>query len=97
MQQPDALMVSAETGDGLPALLIAVDQALSAGAVRVILRLPCAEGEAFAWLHRVSFQINTQIQDQDMVVEASMPQSEVVRFMKRWSDVAIVQEASAAS
>ena len=81
----------------LPALLIAVDQALSAGSVRIVLRLPCAEGEAVAWLYRVSFQIDTEIQDENMVVEASMPQSEVDRFMKRWSDVAIVQEASAAS
>ena len=97
MQQPGALMVSAETGEGLPTLLIAVDEALSAGSVRIVLRLPCAEGEALAWLHRVSFQIDTEVRDENMIVEASLPQSEVDRFMKRWSGVAIVQEASAAS
>ena len=96
LQNPDALMVSAETGEGLPALLAAVDAALSAGSVRIVLRLPCAEGEALAWLHRVSFQIDADVMDETMIVEASLPQSEVDRFMKRWSDVAIVQEAGAA-
>lgn len=96
MEQPGALMVSAETGEGVETLLAAVDQALSAGAVRIVLRVPCAEGEALAWLHRVSYKIEAEALDENMVVEAFLPQSEVDRFMKRWSGVAIVQETSAA-
>lgn len=96
MEQPGALMVSAETGEGVEALLAAVDQALSADAVRIVLRLPCAEGEALAWLHRVSYKIETEVLDENMLVDVSLPQSEVDRFMKRWAGVAIVQETSTA-
>jgi GTP-binding protein HflX len=50
--RPKKLPISAVRGDGLDALMAAVEQALAKEDERLELRLPPQEAKALAWLHR---------------------------------------------
>jgi GTP-binding protein HflX len=50
--RPGAVAVSALTGEGLPALLEAIDARLSEGAVTVDYDIPASDGAELAWLYR---------------------------------------------
>lgn len=50
-RSPDAVAVSALTGEGLPALRAAIDARLSAQLVVIDVALPPSDGAAIAWLH----------------------------------------------
>ncbi len=88
-----AAIVSALTGEGVEALLAMIDGTLARGASEIVVRIPCSEGEAIAWLHRVSYETVAENAGDDMVLRVSLPKAEVDRFMKRWSNVAIVEQA----
>ncbi len=87
------VVVSAATGEGIDALLERIDVLLAREATDVVLRVPCAEGEAIAWLHRVSFQVETETVGDDLLMRATLPKVEIERFMKRWSGIAVVESA----
>lgn len=88
-----AVIASAETGEGVDDLLAAIDLALARDAADVVVRVPCAEGEAIAWLHRVSFAVDSEQDGDDMIMRVLAPKDEIDRFMKRWAAVAVVQAA----
>ena len=90
----EAAVVSAVTGAGVEDLLAVVDRLLAEDSVDVVLRVPCSEGAAIAWLHRVSFASDVEMADDDMVFKASLPKAELDRFMKRWESIAVVEAAS---
>lgn len=85
------VVVSAATGEGIDALLERIDLMLAREAADVVVRVPCSEGEAIAWLHRVSFLVESETVGDDMVMRATLPKVEIERFMKRWSGIAIVE------
>ena len=87
----NAAVVSAETGEGVDALLEAIDLALAREAVDVVIRAPFTAGEAVAWLHRMSFTIDTETTDSDMTLRVVLTREALKRFMKRWPDIAIVE------
>jgi GTP-binding protein HflX len=89
----DGLVVSAVSGEGTDALLGAVDDVLARDAAQVVVRVPCSEGEAIAWLHRVSFTTESEEAGDDLLLHVSLPKAEIDRFMKRWSKIAIVEQA----
>lgn len=86
-----AVVVSAETGEGVAGLLEAIDLALAREAIDVVMRAPFAAGEAVAWLHRSSFTIETETTDTDMTLRVVLSREALERFMKRWPDIAIVE------
>jgi len=88
-----AVATSAVTGEGMEALLAAIDRVLGQDAAQAVVRVPCAEGEAIAWLHRVSFSADVETSGDDMIFRLSLPKAELDRFMKRWSNVAVVEAA----
>jgi GTP-binding protein HflX len=81
------------SGEGTDALLGAVDDVLARDAAQVVVRVPCSEGEAIAWLHRVSFTTESEEAGDDLLLHVSLPKAEIDRFMKRWSKIAIVEQA----
>ncbi len=87
-------IVSAVTGQGVDGLMAEIDRLLAREASDVVLRVPCMEGEAIAWLHRVSFSVETEAAGDDLLLRVSLPKAEIDRFMKRWSEIAIVESAS---
>lgn len=86
-----AHIVSASTGEGAEALLAAIDRALARNASEIVVRLPCGEGEAIAWLHRVGLSVEAEQDENDMILRVVASQEDIDRFMKRWTDVAVVQ------
>lgn len=91
-----AVIVSAATGEGVDDLLVKIDQLLARDAADIVVRVPCSEGAAIAWLHRVSFAIQQEQSGEDMTMRVSLPKAEIDRFMKRWSDIAVVEAAGGA-
>ena len=88
-----AVVVSAANGEGVDRLLAEIDGILARDAVDVVMRLPASAGEALAWLHRVSFRVEADSVDEDMILRVGLPKVELDRFLKRWSDVAVVEAA----
>ncbi len=88
-----AVVVSATTGEGVTALLAAIDGILARDAADIVVRLPCSAGEAIAWLHRVSHAIEVEQSGDEMRLRVSLPKAEIDRFMKRFADVAVVEAA----
>ena len=95
MRSGRGVIVSAATGEGVDDLLALIDRALARDAADVIVRVPCAEGEAIAWLHRIGFSVESDQDGDDMIMRVLAPKEEVDRFMKRWTGVAVVQAADA--
>jgi len=90
-----AVVVSAQTGEGVDELLGRIDAILAREATEVAIRVPFGEGGALAWLHRVSYEIQTEEAGGEMIVRARLPKAELDRFMKRWASVAVVESPQA--
>jgi GTP-binding protein HflX len=68
-----ALWVSARTGDGVPALLSAVEHRLDAGLARVSCALPSDRGDVVAWLRRTGRVVEEYYRDGVVTVTALVP------------------------
>jgi GTP-binding protein HflX len=70
------LAVSAITGEGIPALLAAMDEALLLDPVaRIHLRIPASDGAALHLVHEHARVITQQLVDEDCFIEAEAPES----------------------
>lgn len=70
------LAVSAVTGEGIPALLAAMDEALLLDPLdRIHLRIPAADGAALHLVHEHARVLSQQLVDEDCLIEAEAPES----------------------
>jgi len=57
------LLVSAETGEGIEALLVAIEDRLAAARITLDLSIDAADGAGISWLHRNSEVLDKQLHD----------------------------------
>jgi GTP-binding protein HflX len=72
-EYPDALYLSAKTGDGFSSLAEAVENELMKNLAAVRLLLPHSRGDIVAMIHREGTVLRTEYRDQDMVLDALLP------------------------
>lgn len=73
---PDAVAVSARTGEGLDKLILRIDQLLSLDPVaQAVFRLPAYEGAALNQLHERAKVLSVRYDGPDVIVETEAPES----------------------
>jgi GTP-binding protein HflX len=74
------LLVSAETGEGIDALLSAIEDRLAAARVTLNLSIDAADGAGISWLHRNSEVLDKQLHDGrfDMTVRVDQSKRDIV-------------------
>jgi GTPase len=81
-RSPDhaCLLVSAETGEGIEALLATIEDRLAAARVTLDLSIDAADGAGISWLHRNSEVLNKQLHDGrfDMTVRVDQSKRDIV-------------------
>jgi GTP-binding protein HflX len=77
-----AIAVSALTGEGLPALLSAIDRFLASQLVSASYDIPVEDGAKLAWLYRHGEVLERQDGDTDVHVEVRMSETDRARFEK---------------
>jgi GTP-binding protein HflX len=76
-------LVSATSGEGLPALLQQIDKAMPVDPiVRSRLRIPVSDGRHIALVHGFGRVLRSQIDDDHMLLEADVPQSLLARRLE---------------
>jgi GTP-binding protein HflX len=73
-------LVSAETGEGIDALLSAIEDRLAAARVTLNLSIDAADGAGISWLHRNSEVLDKQLHDGrfDMTVRVDQSKRDIV-------------------
>ncbi|MEO1038139.1 MAG: GTPase HflX [Pseudomonadota bacterium] len=86
---PEAFAVSAVTGEGVGALLSAIDEALSAEDVMFDLAIPAGQPAALAWLHENGEILNEAVDDQSGThhVHVRLTPADAGRFKSRFEDI----------
>ncbi|MCS6891858.1 MAG: GTPase HflX [Rhodovarius sp.] len=79
-EKPAGLCISALTGEGLPALLAAIDERLAAGQEVVAYRIPAADGARIAWLHRHAEVLSTSAEGEELEITVRIPAAARARF-----------------
>lgn len=82
-RSPDAVAVSALTGEGLPALRAAIDTRLSAQLVVMDVALPPSDGAAIAWLHAHGEVLERQDADVAVRLKVRLSPMDRARFESR--------------
>lgn len=82
-RSPDAVAVSALTGEGLPALRAAIDARLSAQLVVIDVALPPSDGAAIAWLHAHGEVLERQDSDDAVRLKVRLSPMDRARFESR--------------
>jgi GTP-binding protein HflX len=82
-RSPDAVAVSALTGEGLPALRAAIDARLSAQLVVMDVVLPPSDGAAIAWLHAHGEVLERQDADDAVRLKVRLSPMDRARFESR--------------
>jgi GTP-binding protein HflX len=82
-RSPDAVAVSALTGEGLPALRAAIDTRLSAQLVVIDVALPPSDGAAIAWLHAHGEVLERQDADDAVRLKVRLSPMDRARFESR--------------
>jgi GTP-binding protein HflX len=82
-RSPDAVAVSALTGEGLPALRAAIDARISAQLVVMDVALPPSDGAAIAWLHAHGEVLERQDTDDAVRLKVRLSQMDRARFESR--------------
>ncbi len=80
IQHPDAVLVSALTGEGLVALCEAIEVAFEEALAEVELLVPYAEGSRLHELHEVAGELERTEREDGVLVQARMPIAELYRF-----------------
>ncbi|HZF75823.1 MAG TPA: GTPase HflX [Acetobacteraceae bacterium] len=81
--RPGAVAVSALTGEGLPALLEAVEARLSEGTVTVAYDIPTSDGAELAWLYSHGEVVGRQDNDNEIHVTVRLSPEERARFERQ--------------
>jgi GTP-binding protein HflX len=85
---PDAVAISARTGQGLPELLHAVEARLTQGLERVRCALPSARGDLVAWLRRTGRIVEEYYRDGIVTVTALVPPKVAGKLRKQLPHIA---------
>ncbi|WP_407174329.1 GTPase HflX [Bradyrhizobium sp. STM 3562] len=74
------LLVSAQTGEGIDALLVAIEDQLAAARVTLDLSIDASDGAGISWLHRNSEVLNKELHDGrfDMTVRVEPSKRDIV-------------------
>ena len=74
------LLVSAETGEGIDALLAAIEERLAATRMTLDLSIDAADGAGISWLHRNAEVLNKELHDGrfDMTVRVDPTKRDIV-------------------
>jgi GTPase len=78
-EQP-CLLVSAETGEGIEALLAAIEDRLAARRMTLVLSIDASDGAGISWLHRNSEVLDKKLNDGrfDMTVRVDETKRDIV-------------------
>jgi GTP-binding protein HflX len=87
---PNAIPISAHSGDGLNAMSMAVSRSLTHTFVELEVRLPPADGKTAAWLSSTSEVISKQYDDDYVFVRCRVPGSHAGRLVARGYDVRVI-------
>ena len=80
-KSPDAVAVSAQTGEGFDRLLARIDERLSLDPVEpAVFRLPVGDGAALHLLHERARVVSVRYEDDEAVVETEAPESVRLRL-----------------
>jgi GTP-binding protein HflX len=77
---PDALFISARTGDGIPHLLEGIVDGLNAKTTELLLDIPYDRGDLLAELHSSGEVLSTEHTDTGTTIAVRLPHSEAGRF-----------------
>jgi GTP-binding protein HflX len=81
--RPGSIPISARTGEGLPALLEAIDARLSEGAVTVDYDIPASDGAELAWLYRHGDVVGRHDNDNEIHVTVRLSPEDHARFERQ--------------
>jgi GTP-binding protein HflX len=77
---PEAVLISARTGQGLDELQSAIAEALSKGLVTLSLNVPYGRGDIVAAAHRIGEVIEEKHDDEGTILDVRVPERAVARF-----------------
>jgi GTP-binding protein HflX len=80
LRHPDALLVSAETGEGIEALRDRIERAFEETLAPVELLIPYSEGSRLHELHELAGDLERTDRSDGVLVKARVPASELHRF-----------------
>jgi len=83
---PDAVPISARSGDGLPELLATIEMRLTRGLERVRCAFPTGRGDVLAWLRRAGRVVEEYYRDGMVTVTALVPPKVAGQLRKRLPD-----------
>jgi GTP-binding protein HflX len=78
---PEAVAVSAVTGEGIDGLLAALDERLSRGTLELDLLIPHGRGDLVAALHRVAEVVSQDHQEDGVHLAVRLPSAEAAPFL----------------
>jgi GTP-binding protein HflX len=77
---PEAVLISARTGQGLDELQSAIAEALSKGLVTLSLNVPYGRGDIVAAAHRIGEVVEEKHDDEGTILDVRVPERAVARF-----------------
>ncbi len=77
---PDAVLISAATGEGLDALMTAISEAISRNLTTLSLSIPYDRGDILAAVHRVGEVLEEKHDEAGTIVDVRVPAAAVDRF-----------------
>jgi GTP-binding protein HflX len=80
LRHPDAVLVSAETGEGLEDLKKRIAEAIRRGLTEVELLVPFAAGERLSELHEIAGDLEREDREEGVLVRARLPAALADRF-----------------
>jgi GTP-binding protein HflX len=93
-RQPDIMLGSAITGDGLCAALARIDQCFAARAAIVELTLDSSDGESLAWLYRHGRVLDRQDEDDRTRIRAALEPAERALLERRLAPDRLIDRSS---
>jgi GTPase len=80
LRHPDAVLVSAETGEGLEELMDRIADSIRATLVRVELLVPFDAGDRLSALHEIAGDLEREDREDGVLVRARLPAALAERF-----------------
>ena len=79
----DAVVISALTGEGCPALLAVLDASLNSARRVVVIAVDVTDGAAIAWLYRHGEVLSRSDDEQKAHIQVSLDAADLARFERR--------------
>jgi GTPase len=83
---PNAVRMSARTGEGLSTLVETIEERLTAGLERICCRLPNDRGDVVAWLRRSGRILEEYYRDGTVIITALVPPRVAAILRKQWPE-----------